>query len=127
MGAKYSYKWWEQFARQGNPIPRKNKSTLVQVSELCQVTVWFVEVRDSRTGYLLPVRDAQGTLPDVESCWDVTATAPRRPVSQSIFGRKSLYMDRQSVHFCMNCIRAGAGGGGGGGGDGDVPTTLHIW
>ena len=39
----------------------------------------LIEVRDSRTGYLLPVRDAQGTLPDVESCWDVAAAvaAPR--------------------------------------------------
>ena len=34
-----------------------------------------IEVRDSRTGYLLPVRDAQGTLPDVESCWDAVAAA----------------------------------------------------
>ena len=32
-------------------------------------------MRDSRTGYLLPVRDAQGTLPDVESCWDADAAA----------------------------------------------------
>ena len=32
-----------------------------------------VEVRDSRTGYLLPVRDAQGTLPDVKSCLDTVA------------------------------------------------------
>ena len=46
-----------------------------------------LEVRDSQTGYLLPVRDAQGTLPDVESCWDAVAVAvavagaaaPRRP------------------------------------------------
>ena len=33
-------------------------------------------MRDSRTGYLLPARDAQGTLPDVESCWDAVAVVP---------------------------------------------------
>ena len=27
-------------------------------------------MRDSRTGYLVPVRDAPGTLPDLERCWD---------------------------------------------------------
>ena len=32
-------------------------------------------MRDSQTGYLLPVRDAQGTLPDLESCWDAVAVA----------------------------------------------------
>ena len=29
-----------------------------------------IEVRDSRTGYLVPVRDAPGALPDGQSCWD---------------------------------------------------------
>ena len=33
----------------------------------------LVEVRDPQTGYLLPVRDAEGTLPDLESSWDVAA------------------------------------------------------
>ena len=43
-----------------------------------------IELRDSLTGYLLPVCDAQGTLPDLESCRDaavaiaVAAAAPRR-------------------------------------------------
>ena len=31
----------------------------------------MIEVRDSRTGYLVPVRDGPGVLPDGESCWDV--------------------------------------------------------
>ena len=35
----------------------------------------FVEVRDSRTGYLLPARDGPGALPDVESSWDAVAAA----------------------------------------------------
>ena len=34
-----------------------------------------VEVRDSRTGYLLPARDGPGALPDVESCWDAAVAA----------------------------------------------------
>ena len=32
-----------------------------------------VEVRDSRTGYLLPARDGRGALPDGQSCWDAAA------------------------------------------------------
>ena len=39
-----------------------------------------IEVRDSRTGYLVPGRDAQGTLPDVESSWDVAAAAGAAPL-----------------------------------------------
>ena len=27
-------------------------------------------MRDSRTGYLVPVRDGPGALPDGQSCWD---------------------------------------------------------
>ena len=34
-----------------------------------------VEVRDSRTGYLIPARDGPGALPDLESSWDVAAAA----------------------------------------------------
>ena len=30
----------------------------------------YIEVRDSRTGYLLPARDGPGALPDGQSCWD---------------------------------------------------------
>ena len=56
-------------------------------------TVRFVEVRDSRTGYLVPVRDGQGTLPDVESCR--AAAAPRRPVHPSVCNsyRTNMVMD----------------------------------
>ena len=35
----------------------------------------LVEVRDSWTGYLVPVRDGPGALSDVESSWDVAAAA----------------------------------------------------
>ena len=34
-----------------------------------------IEVRDSRTGYLLPARDGPGALPDMDSSWDVAAAA----------------------------------------------------
>ena len=43
--------------------------------------IWFhsqqllIEVSDSRTGYLLPVRDGSGLLPDWESSWDVAVVA----------------------------------------------------
>ena len=35
----------------------------------------YVEVRDSQKGYLLPVRDGPGALPDGQSCWDVVVAA----------------------------------------------------
>ena len=35
----------------------------------------IVEVRDSRTGYLIPARDGTGALPDMDSSWDVAAAA----------------------------------------------------
>ena len=44
--------------------------------------IQMIEVRDSRTGYLLPARDGPGALPDVKSSWDVAAAvaaAPRPP------------------------------------------------
>ena len=33
------------------------------------------EVRDSRTGYLIPARDGTGALPDMDSSWDVAVAA----------------------------------------------------
>ena len=35
----------------------------------------LIEVRDSRTGYLLPARDGPGALPDGQSCWDAAVAA----------------------------------------------------
>ena len=35
----------------------------------------LIEVRDSHTGYLVPVRDGPGLLPDWESCWDAAVAA----------------------------------------------------
>ena len=35
----------------------------------------LIEVRDSRSGCLVPGRDGPGLLPDWESCWDAAAAA----------------------------------------------------
>ena len=56
-----------------------------------------IEVRDSRTGYLLPARDGPGALPNGQSSWDAAVAAaaavppppvgarpPARPNTQSI-------------------------------------------
>ena len=38
----------------------------------------YIEVRDPRTGYLLPARDGPGALPDMDSSWDAAAAAVSR-------------------------------------------------
>ena len=43
-----------------------------------------VEVRDSRTGYLIPARDGTGALPDMESSWDVAAVAAAAVSCQNV-------------------------------------------
>ena len=43
-----------------------------------------IEVRDSRTGYLLPARDGPRALPDGESCWDAVAVAAAVAVSRKM-------------------------------------------
>ena len=47
----------------------------VNISNFKEFSNIDVEVRDSRTGYLVPVRDGPGLLPDWESCWDAVAAA----------------------------------------------------
>ena len=37
------------------------------------MTDYIIEVRDSRTGYLIPARDGPRALPDMDSCWDAAA------------------------------------------------------
>ena len=48
----------------------------------------MIEVRDSRTGYLLPARDGPGALPDGQSCWDaavaVAAVSRKMPKYEEI-------------------------------------------
>ena len=80
------------------------------------------EVRHSRMGYLLPVRDAERTLPDVESCWDAAAVpvaaasrcmappqpAPARPDTQSISSdNQSISSDTQSISSDTQSISSG--------------------
>ena len=54
------------------------------------VVMNYIEVTDSRTGYLFPARDGPGALPNRQSSWDVAAVAaaaarpPGRPATQSI-------------------------------------------
>ena len=49
----------------------------------CTVHV-YIEVRDSRTGYLLPARDGPGALPDGQSCWDAAAVAAAAVSCQNV-------------------------------------------
>ena len=37
--------------------------------------MFYIEVRDSRTGYLVPGRDGPGALPNGESSWETAAAA----------------------------------------------------
>ena len=66
----------------------------------CSLTVSpKIEVRDSRTGYLLPARDGPGALPNGESCWDVaTAVAAVTWKLRSTF-RPGNYIWRFSYGF----------------------------
>ena len=57
-------------------VGRAKKRILKKFSGSQLAKKYIVEVRDSRTGYLLPARDGPGALPDGQSCWDaVAATA----------------------------------------------------
>ena len=51
-----------------------------QNTPTCKV---YIEVRDSRTGYLIPARDGTGALPDMDSSWDVAAAAAVAAVAVS--------------------------------------------
>ena len=68
----------------------------------------MIEVRDSRTGYLIPARDGPGALPDLESSWAVAAAAarlaprgrrqrPRRPPARP--NTQSIGSDTQNMSF----------------------------
>ena len=51
-----------------------------------------VEVRDSRTGYLVRVRDGPGASPDLESCWDAAAVSCHLEIQIDISARE-LYLE----------------------------------
>ena len=48
-------------------------------------------MRDYQTGYLIPVRNAQGTLPDLESSWDVAAAVAAAAVSWKVPKYKEMH------------------------------------
>ena len=55
-----------------------NNEVLVKTKQLQQQPAHFlviIRVRFSRTGYLVPVRDALWDLPGWKCCWDVVAAA----------------------------------------------------
>ena len=53
--------------------------------------MFLIEVRDSRTGYLLPARDGPGALPDVESSWDAAAVAAAAAAAAAVSRKMSKY------------------------------------
>ena len=71
----------------------------------------FVEVRDSRTGYLIPARDGPGALPELESCWDVAAAAVSRemPKYEEMHSFSKLGMSEISRNVNLAEIKAPAG------------------
>ena len=72
-------------------------------------------MRDSRTGYLVPGRDAPETLPDVESSWDVAAAAVAAAVSRKMSEYKEMHtfskmgMSEISRNVSFSEIKAPAG------------------
>ena len=74
----------------------------------------MIEVRDSRTGYLLPARDGPGALPDVESSWDaaVAAAAVSRKMSKyeeiHTFSKMDMSQISRNVYFSEIKAPAGA-------------------
>ena len=72
----------------------------------------MIEVRDSRTGYLIPARDGPGALPDVESSWDVAvaaAVSPKIPKYKEMHTFSKIGMSEISRNICFSEIKAPAG------------------
>ena len=71
----------------------------------------LIEVRDSRTGYLLPARDGPGALPDLESSWDVAAAAVSRkmPKYEEMHTFSKMGMSEISRNVNLSEIKAPAG------------------
>ena len=69
----------------------------------------IVEVRDSRTGYLLPARDGPGALPDGQSCWDAAAVSWKMPKYEEIYTVSKLGMSEISRNVNLSEIKAPAG------------------
>ena len=76
---------------------------------------YFIEVRDSQTGYLIPARDGPGALPDVESSWDAAvaaAAAVSRKMSKyeeiHTFSKMDMSQISRNVYFSEIKAPAGA-------------------
>ena len=72
----------------------------------------MVEVRDSRTGYLVPVRDTPGALPDGQSCWDNVVVAVTWKMSKyremHTFSKMDMSEISRNVYFAEIKAPAGA-------------------
>ena len=53
----------------------------------------IIEVRDSRTGYVAPVCDTRGALPDGQTCWDVAAAVSCHLEIQVDVQAKNIYLE----------------------------------
>ena len=62
---------------QSSSCARQTQTSKGQISSQIEFASFlqFFEVRDSRTGYLLPARDGPGALPDGQSCGDAAVAA----------------------------------------------------
>ena len=71
-----------------------------------------IEVRDSRTGYLIPARDGPRALPDGQSCWDAAAAAVSRKMlkyeEMYIFSRMGMSEISRNVNLAEIKAPAGA-------------------
>ena len=65
----------ERLVRFSPKIDQESVHNQAQIDEHREKSINIVEVRDSRTGYLLPARDGPGALPDGQSCWDAAVAA----------------------------------------------------
>ena len=69
-----------------------------------------IEVRDSRTGYLLPARDGTGALPDGQSCWDAAAAVSwKMPKYEEMHTFSKIGMSEISRNVYLSEIKAPAG------------------
>ena len=66
-------------------------------------------MRDSRTAYLLPARDAPGALPDVESSWDAAAVIWKMSKYEEMNTFSKMGMSEISGNISLTEIKVPAG------------------
>ena len=90
----------------------KIKVSIVQNNSL-NPSLPSIEVRDSRTGYLIPARDGAGALPDMDSSWDAVAAAAavsrKMPKYEEMHTFSKLGMSEISRNDNLSEIKAPAG------------------